>query len=134
MSASSVELNTIAVEARPVQQSQAKPTKPQPLWNVILVDDDDHTYEYVIRMMQTLFAHPLERSFKIACEVDAAGRAICATVHKELAELKQEQVHSFGRDPLMARCAGPMSAIIEPACGGGGGDDDAGDRSAGDDR
>jgi ATP-dependent Clp protease adapter protein ClpS len=39
---------------------------------------------------------------------------ICATVHKELAELKQEQIHGYGKDSLIASCAGAMSATIEP--------------------
>ncbi len=98
------------------------PAKPRPAsaWNVVLLDDDDHTYEYVIRMMGRVFGHPLERSYKIACTVDSQGRAVCFTTHKELAELKCEQIHSFGADPLMARSAGSMSAIIEPALSGEG--------------
>jgi len=102
------------------QRAAAKP-KPAPAWNVVLLDDDDHTYDYVIRMMGRVFGHPLERAYKIACAVDAQGRAICFTTHKELAELKAEQIAAFGADPLMARSAGAMSAIIEPAFGG---DDD----------
>jgi len=27
-----------------------------PLFNVVLLDDDDHSYEYVIEMLQVLFA------------------------------------------------------------------------------
>lgn len=99
-------------------------TKQQPPWNVILLDDDFHTYEYVIRMMQSVFGHTLESAFRIAVQVDSTGRAVCATVHKELAELKQEQIHAFGRDPLMSTSAGSMSATIEPCTGGD--DDEAG--------
>lgn len=118
-------MSSAAVETTPTVATAVKDataparTKQPPLWNVILLDDDDHSYEYVMRMMLTLFGHPLERGYTIACEVDSAGRAICATYHKELAELKQEQVHAFGRDPLMARSAGAMSAVIEPALGSG---------------
>lgn len=93
-------------------------------WNVVLLDDDHHTYEYVIRMMQELFAHSKERAFEIAKRVDTDGRAICLTTHKEHAELKRDQILAFGRDPLMAESKGSMTAIIEPSIGGG---DDAGD-------
>jgi ATP-dependent Clp protease adaptor protein ClpS len=95
-------------------------------WNVVLLDDEDHTYEYVIRMMQGLFAHPVEKAFKIAQTVDKDGRAICLTTHKEHAELKRDQILAFGRDPLMATCKGSMSAIIEPAEFGGEDGDDLG--------
>jgi ATP-dependent Clp protease adaptor protein ClpS len=46
--------------------------------------------------------------------VDTTGRVIVDTTTKERAELKQEQIHAFGRDPRLATCAGSMSAIIEP--------------------
>ncbi|MDX2148700.1 MAG: ATP-dependent Clp protease adaptor ClpS [Planctomycetota bacterium] len=84
-------------------------------WHVVLLDDDDHSYEYVIRMMQELFAHPVEKGFQIAQAVDTQGRAICLTTHKERAEFKRDQIHAYGRDPLMARSKGSMSAVIEPA-------------------
>lgn len=84
------------------------------LWNVILLDDDDHSYEYVVRMLMELFGKPFEAAFQMAKEVDTTGRVICTTVHKELAELKQEQIHAYGKDSLIASCAGAMSATIEP--------------------
>ncbi|MEM8758123.1 MAG: ATP-dependent Clp protease adaptor ClpS [Planctomycetota bacterium] len=109
---------------RPVPESEREQPVP---WRVILLDDDDHTYEYVMRMMQTIFGVSIERAYELAKTVDADGRAVCMTTHRELAELKAEQIHSFGPDPLMQRSAGPMSAVIEPAeCGG---DDDAADRN-----
>ena len=98
-----------------VLPAPAPPRVEQPkLWNVILLDDDDHSYEYVIRMMMELFHKPMERAYEMAKEVDATGRVICTTTHKELAELKQEQVHSFGKDGLIASCKGAMSAVLEP--------------------
>lgn len=82
------------------------------MWNVVLLNDDDHTYEYVIRMLQELFGHPPERGMKIAKKVDKEGRGICLTTHKEHAELKRDQIHAFGPDE---GGHGSMSAIIEPA-------------------
>jgi ATP-dependent Clp protease adaptor protein ClpS len=93
-------------------------TKRQPPFHVILLNDDDHTYEYVIRMLGELFGHPAERAFQMAKEVDNTGRVIVATTSKERAELKRDQIHAFGADPLLPRSKGSMSAIIEPAEGG----------------
>ena len=81
---------------------------------MVLLNDDDHTYEYVIIMLQKLFGHPPEKGFQMAKEVDTTGRVIVLTTTKEHAELKQDQIHAFGPDPLMPRCAGSMSAVIEP--------------------
>lgn len=91
--------------------------KKQPPYNVILLNDDDHTYEYVIAMLQKLFGHPKEKGFLMAKEVDSSGRVIVLTTTKEHAELKRDQIHSFGPDPLLTRCKGSMSSVIEPAPG-----------------
>jgi ATP-dependent Clp protease adaptor protein ClpS len=88
--------------------------KRQPRYNVILWDDDDHSFDYVIRMMQELFAHSYERGYQLAVEVDTSGRAICLTTTMEHAELKRDQIHAYGRDSRIAKCSGSMSASIEP--------------------
>lgn len=86
----------------------------QPRWNVVLLNDDDHTYEYVIEMLGQIFGHDVDTAFRMATEVDTAGRVIVDTTTKERAELKQEQIHAFGPDWRMARSQGSMSAEIEP--------------------
>jgi ATP-dependent Clp protease adaptor protein ClpS len=90
-------------------------TKQLPPFNVVLLDDDHHTYEYVIELAMKLFAHPRERAYDIAKMVDTQKRAVLVTTHKEHAELKREQVHGYGRDFRMQSSVGSMSCIIEPA-------------------
>lgn len=87
----------------------------QPPYHVILLNDDDHSYEYVIAMLKELFGHPLEKGFLLAEEVDSAGRAIVLTTTREHAELKQDQIHAYGPDPNIPRCQGSMTAVVEPA-------------------
>jgi ATP-dependent Clp protease adaptor protein ClpS len=86
-----------------------------PPYNVVLLNDDDHSYEYVIEMLQSVCGHPPEKGFQIAQHVDEHGRAIVLTTHKEKAELKRDQIHSYGTDPRVATCRGSMTAIIQPA-------------------
>lgn len=90
-------------------------TKRQPPYHVILRNDDDHTYEYVIEMLKELFGHPIEKGFMLARQVDTQGRAVVCTTSLEHAELKQEQIHAYGPDPRIPRSAGSMTAEIEPA-------------------
>ena len=99
-----------------VKSTTKKDRRPrrQPRYHVILWDDNDHSYEYVIGMMQKLFGHPLEKGYQIAKEVDGSGRAICLTTTLEHAELKRDQVHAYGKDQLIRRCKGSMSCSIEP--------------------
>ncbi len=106
-----------AAATLPVPKRRPEVRRPR-LWNVVLLNDEDHSYEYVIEMMQRVFSAPVERAFQIAKAVDTEGRAICGTFHKELAELKLDQMHACGRDPRIASCKGPMSAHLEPADAG----------------
>jgi len=112
--------NSTQVDSPQIDSTQCKPRsannrKRQPRYHVILLDDSDHSYDYVVLMMKQLFRLPIETGFKIAKEVDQAGRAICLTTSLEHAELKRDQIHAFGKDELVAQCKGSMSAMIEPA-------------------
>jgi ATP-dependent Clp protease adaptor protein ClpS len=113
MSDSNAAVAEEVVVVRPVDKKNQKP-KRQPRYNVILWDDSEHTYAYVIRMLQELFGYSVEKGFKLAEEVDKSGRCICLTTTKEHAELKRDQIHAFGKDPLSVKCKGSMSASIEP--------------------
>ncbi|MEE2843506.1 MAG: ATP-dependent Clp protease adaptor ClpS [Planctomycetota bacterium] len=88
--------------------------KQQPRYNVILWNDEDHTFDYVIDMLQELFGFPPEKGFTIASKVDEDGKAVCLTTTLEHAELKRDQIHAFGNDPFVSECQGSMSATIEP--------------------
>lgn len=83
-------------------------------FHLILLDDNEHTYQYVILMLGAVFGYGREKAFAIACMVDAAGQAILMTGRKAELETKQNLVHSYGADPLMAESKGSMSAVLEP--------------------
>ncbi len=86
-----------------------------PLYNVVLLDDNDHTYEYVIDMLQKLFIFTLEQAWRHAEEVDHTGRTIVLTCELPAAEFARDQIHAYGPDHRMPRSKGSMSAILEPA-------------------
>lgn len=100
-----------------VETEEKSVTKRQPPYNVILLNDDDHTFDYVIRMLKQLFAYPEEKGFQMADEVHRKGKVIVCTTTLEHAELKQDQIHAFGADPLLPRSQGSMTAVLEPAEG-----------------
>ena len=104
---------TTALPDTDVEQEQK--TRRQPPYNVILLNDDDHTYEYVIEMLKALFGYPIEKGFQLAKVVDTQGKAIVCTTSLERAELKRDQIHAFGPDARIPKCQGSMSAVIEPA-------------------
>ncbi len=87
----------------------------EPLFNVVLLDDDEHSYDYVIEMLQKLFFFSYQQAFDHASEVDEKKRTVLMTVERGMAEFAVEQIHSFGADHRMEISKGSMSAIIEPA-------------------
>ncbi len=99
----------------PRVQPQVSPPALEPPWHVILLDDDVHTHDYVIEMLGVIFGHAPQLALKMAMEVDASGRVVVATVHKELAELRQQQIEEYGPDQRVPECKGSMRATIECA-------------------
>ena len=85
------------------------------LYNVVLLNDDDHSYDYVIEMLQKLFFFAYAQAYAHAVEVDFTGRTIVFTGSLEEAQFAQTQIHGYGADPRIPRCSGAMTAIIEPA-------------------
>ena len=86
-----------------------------PQFHVVLLDDDENTYEYVIEMLQKLFFVSKSQAFQNAVEVDTTGRTIVITCELPQAEFAQSQIHSYGADWRMPKSKGSMRAILEPA-------------------
>jgi ATP-dependent Clp protease adaptor protein ClpS len=89
----------------------------QPLYHVILLNDEDHTYDYVVEMLEKLFGMSEATALSHAVEVDTKGTTILITCELEKAELKRDQIHSYGADWRLPRSLGSMAAVIEPAAG-----------------
>ena len=69
-----------AVEKRRRSAARPKP-KRQPRYHVILWDDPNHTYAYVIVMLQQLFGYPLTKGFQLADEVEQSRQGNRADHH-----------------------------------------------------
>ena len=114
MTATTADPESTATEKTEKQPRAEKRPKRQPRYHVVLWNDDDHTYQYVVAMLQKLFGHPASTGLKLATAVDRTGRAVILTTTREHAELKRDQIHAFGADRLLARSKGAMLASIEP--------------------
>jgi len=84
------------------------------LYQVVLLDDDDHTYDYVIEMLQKIFIFSAEQALRHAQEVDATGRTRLITCELSEAEYARDQIQGYGADWRMPRSKGSMSAVVEP--------------------
>lgn len=83
-------------------------------YHLVLMNDDDHTYQYVIEMLGAVLGYQPEKAFALACIVDSEGRATVETASHDEVTRHQRQIHSYGPDPRVRRCRGSMSAIVEP--------------------
>jgi ATP-dependent Clp protease adaptor protein ClpS len=113
----------VAVAPAPAKPQEAKPKrdpkyKPQPPYAVIVLNDDDHTYAYVIEGLIKYCNHKFERAFELAKQVDRTGSAVVWTGTLELAELKRDQLRGMGPDFYAARLVTyPLGVKLEPMPG-----------------
>lgn len=105
---------TSTVVAPRKEQKAKRAEREVPRYHVVLWDSDDHTFDYVEKMLRELFGHTKKDCEQIAKCVDEDGRAIVLTTTKEHAELKRDQIHAYGRDNLEGS-KGSMWATIESA-------------------
>lgn len=92
-------------------------TRRQPPYNVIVLNDEEHTFDYVIELLVKLFGHSRSTAEGMTWTIHTTGRAIVYTTHKEKAELKREQILAYGPDPRMSISKGPLGCYIEPVPG-----------------
>src|SRR6202050_49113 len=101
---------TIAPETRVVEKEQLVP-----LYRVVLLDDNDHTYDYVIEMLQKLFIFTLDEAFRHAEEVDRSGRTVLITCELPQGEFARHQIDACGTAWRLPRSKSSMSAVVAPA-------------------
>ena len=85
------------------------------LYHVIILNDDEHTFDYVIEMLQAIFRMSYATAFAHTMEADSTGSSIVLTTHLEEAELKRDQIHAYGPDWRMPNSRGSVAALVEPA-------------------
>jgi ATP-dependent Clp protease adapter protein ClpS len=82
--------------------------------HVVLFNDADHTYNYVIRMLEDIFGYSPANGARLARKVDADGRVIVATTSRHLAEDLRDRILAYGPDPLLRRSQSSMKAVLQP--------------------
>lgn len=90
----------------------------EPQFHVVLLDDNFHTYDYIVEMLGKLFCYTVAQAFRHAAEVDTIGRSIIITCARSEAEFGRDQIHAYGRDWRVPDCKGSMTAVLEPAAEG----------------
>lgn len=84
-------------------------------YNVIILNDEEHTFDYVIEMLMAIFKVSQATAAAHALEAHTTGSSIVMTCGLEEAERKRDQVHAYGPDWRMPNSRGPVTALVEPA-------------------
>ena len=90
-------------------------TRREKLYHVIILNDDEHSYEYVIEMLQSVFGISNAAAIAHTIEADTTGSSIVMTGALEEAERKRDGVHAYGPDWRMPNSRGSVAALVEPA-------------------
>lgn len=69
-----------------------------PLYDVLLLNDDYTTMEFVIDILIKIFCKSKQQAETLMYKVHEHGEAVCATYPREIAETKVEQVISHARE------------------------------------
>jgi ATP-dependent Clp protease adaptor protein ClpS len=112
--------SVLTVLPHPKEARQAKKSPPvakrEPNYHVIIWNDNEHTVSYVIEMLMRLFGHSAAKAYDITWQIDRLGKGIAWTCHRELAELKREQIENYGADFSLSDAQRiSMRATLEPA-------------------
>ncbi len=104
-------------ERRRKQLADAKP-KVQPPYAVVVLNDDEHSFQYVIDTFMKVFGYPLEKGYSLALQIHTEGRGIVWSGAREVAELKRDQIRSTGPDFYgEKKVEFPLGVTIEPLPG-----------------
>lgn len=112
-----VENEVIVTTTKPApSKAAASPqVKRQPLYSVIVLDDDLHAFDYVIEVLCRICGHSPETALRLTIEIDSTGKAVVWTGVLEVAELKRDQIRGFGPDMYgPAPVTFPLGCYIEP--------------------
>ena len=90
-----------------VAESQSD-LEPPSQYQVVLMNDDFTTMDFVIDVLERFFSMPQEKATQVMLAVHKQGRAVCGIYSKDVAETKVEQVNRYAREhghPLLCTTA-----------------------------
>lgn len=105
----------MSATATPPREKTETRTKRQPPYAVVVLNDDDHTFNYVMIVFQKVFGYDTQKCFKLAEQIHLKGRAVVWTGALEVAELKKDQIQGMGPDPFASKVVNyPLGVDLEP--------------------
>lgn len=93
-----------------VQEINPAKTKPPPLYEVVLLNDDYTPMEFVIEVLQRFFAKDFDTATQIMLKVHTEGSGVCGVYPHGIAETKVGQVMQLAQEHQH-----PLQCIMRPS-------------------
>src|SRR3989337_1312690 len=84
-------------EPSTILERQEAKTKPPPMYQVLLLNDDFTPMEFVVSVLQKFFGMGREKATQVMLRVHREGRGVCGVYPRDVAATKVEQVSSYSR-------------------------------------
>ncbi len=116
MQRDSTTAGNMEMATKPIEKVEIR-TRHLPPYHVILENDDYHSMEFVVGVLQKALGCTEESAYQFMMLAHTSGQAVVWTGNKEVAELKMEQMQSFHEIAQSGKKLGPLAVRIEPAPG-----------------
>ena len=97
-------------EGQAVTETLAKPALN---WKVVLFNDEEHTYDYVVEMLTAACKLSRENAFRCAVEVDMSGRTIVYYGTRNDCEGVCSKIIAYGPDHRLPQSMSSMNAEVQ---------------------
>ena len=91
------------------ERTQTQKKEPE-LYNVLLLNDDYTTMEFVVQVLEHVFEKSPAEAYRIMMHVHTQGKGLAGVYPWEVAETKAETVINLAKDAGF-----PLRAVTEPA-------------------
>ena len=95
-----------------IEETDTKP-KTVPPFKVVLFNDEEHTYDYVVEMLTHVCKLSRENAFRCAVEVDLTGRTIVRYGSRSECETTKSKIITYGPDHRLPQSMGSMNAEVQ---------------------
>ena len=96
----------------PVEETETQP-KTVPPFKVVLFNDEEHTYDYVVEMLTLVCKLSKENAFRCAVEVDLTGRTIVRYGSRSDYNNTCSKITAYGPDHRLPQSMGSMNAEVQ---------------------
>ncbi len=92
-----------------VLERRTQKTRPPPMYQVLMLNDDYTPMEFVVIVIQEFFGKDLETATQIMLKIHLDGRGVCGVFSRDVAATKVDQVLDAAN-----KAGHPLQCISEP--------------------